>query len=118
MDLLHAPLAIAAGETVTLRVTFNADCGKLTGKVRGAMPARVALLLSGTPEEPGDVLLGSTNVSGEYAFFGLLPGTYMAWAWTEKDERSGRIGSLAEMRAQAQTVKLAAGHLPAARLGK
>jgi hypothetical protein len=123
MDLLRAPLAIAVGETVTLRVTFNTDCAKLTGKVPGAMPARVALLLSGTPEEPGDVLFGSTNVSGEYAFYGLLPGTYMAWAWTEEDERRGRIGSLAEMRAQAQTVKLAAGHtayidLPAGRPGK
>jgi hypothetical protein len=109
MDLLRAPLLIAAGATATVRVTLDTDCAKVAGKVRGATPARVALLLSGTPEEPGDVLVDSTNESGEYAFFGLLPGPYMAWAWTEEDERSGRIGSLAEMRAQAQIIKLAAG---------
>jgi hypothetical protein len=41
----------------------------------------VLLLISGSPENPGDLYTTFADESGEYSITGLYPARYMLWAW-------------------------------------
>jgi hypothetical protein len=100
------------GETTTAHLKFDNHCAVIRGVVKSATKpvpdARVAILISGTPQDPGDVLVASAGENGEFSFTGMTPGAYWLWAWTEDDEVSGRIDSLAVIASQGRFVRVPA----------
>jgi hypothetical protein len=113
INLLTQPLTLMAGQSVTLRAKFQKTCAVVSGQVKsGANPApgaRVAILISGSPQDPGDVLVYSADERGEFKFTGLAAGSYWLWAWRQDDEESGYIDSLGEVAGQGLMVHLAVG---------
>jgi hypothetical protein len=113
VDLLTEALTIQAGGTATVHVRFEKTCGSIRGHVKSrgtAVPvARIAILLSGSPQDPGDVLVATADEFGEYNLTGLASGSYRMWAWARDDEENGRIGSLEEIVSQARVVVLREG---------
>ena len=71
--------------------------------------ARLAILVSGSPKNPGDVFVDPTDDDGKYIITGLAAGDYRLWAWKQEDEESGRIGSLGEIARQGHRVRLKRG---------
>jgi hypothetical protein len=112
INLLMQPLPLTAGETTTAHLKFDTHCATIRGGVKSAAKtvpdARVAILISGTPQDPGDVLVASAGDNGEFSFTGMTPGVYWLWAWTEEDELSGRVDSLAVNVSQGRFVRVSA----------
>jgi len=117
-DVLDSPFTVGAGADVRLDVNVSRDCGGIQLRaVSNGEPvpsAKVVLLLSGTPKDPGDLIEDYTNDQGEYTFTGLTPGRYLLWTWSV-DEAGAYLGpaSLAEVQQRATAVEVKAGE-PAA----
>jgi hypothetical protein len=93
-DVLHGPATVLAGMAARLEIVLTTQCGSVT--VHGATNDQAAsfasylLLLSGTPQEPGDALMGTLDVHGD-ATIGQLPaGRYRLWTWM--NDAGGYIG--------------------------
>lgn len=84
-DVLRAPATILPGMTARLDVVWSTQCGSV--RVHGAVNDRAAsfaswlLLVSGTPQEPGDALIGTLDADGEATIERLPPGRYRLWTW-------------------------------------
>jgi hypothetical protein len=66
LDAKDHAIQLSAGVQYTLDVTFTSDCGTIEGKVVDAaskvvLKSRQLILLSGTPEDPGDLLTNSAR---------------------------------------------------------
>jgi len=113
-EVRGAPLAIAAGAAVHVDVTVSKSCGGVRARAvrdgAAVAGAKMVLLLSGTPKEPGELKQDFTNDEGELSFTGLTPGRYLLWAWPV--EGKGAItgpASLAAVERQATAVEVKAG---------
>jgi len=114
IDALAQALAIAPGTKQTLEVTITNKCGEIDGLAidRTGKPvpdARALILISGTPEDPGDTMLVNAADDGTFTYKGLTPGTYYLWTWTENDEWQGELENLGTLRAQQTVVQIKAG---------
>jgi hypothetical protein len=68
-DVLRGPITVLPGMTARLEIVWSTQCGSV--RVHGAINDQAAsfatylLLLSGTPQEPGDALIGTLDVHGD-----------------------------------------------------
>jgi hypothetical protein len=112
VDLLTQPLQLSAGETATVHLKLDRNCAAISGRVtfraKAVPDARVAILISGSPQDPGDVFVAAAGDQGEFKFTGMHPGGYWLWAWTQEDETSGRLESLSDIASQGRFVRLTA----------
>jgi len=113
-EVRGAPLTIAAGASLRVDATVSRNCGSIRSRaVRDGEPvpgAKMVLLLSGTAQDPGDLIEDFANDEGELSFSGLTPGHYLPWAWAV--EGKGVItgpGSLAAVERQATAVEVKEG---------
>jgi hypothetical protein len=71
--------------TARLDVELGRHCGNIDiHTMAGGIAAPFAdylLLLSGTPQEPGGVIEGSSDAQGHASIGVLPPGRYLLWAW-------------------------------------
>jgi hypothetical protein len=113
VDLLKQPLTFKTGQAIVVHVRFEKPCASIHGRITAggvAVPrARLAILVSGSPKNPGDVFVDPTDDDGKYIITGLAAGDYRLWAWKQEDEESGRIGSLGEIARQGHRVRLKRG---------
>ncbi len=111
-DVLNSPVVVTDSPK-TLDVTFTAQCGNVNGSVvadgKPVPFARNLILLSGTPDNPGDFFLESATEDGKFSYTGLPPGTYSMWAWTEDEERKGLLHDLTEIASRATKVEIKVG---------
>ena len=113
-ELHGAPFDVAGGAAMRLDVNVSRNCGGIQAHaVRDgeAVPgAKVVLLRSGTPKDPGDLTEDFANDEGGYSFSGLAPGHYLLWAWamTGKGAITGPA-SLAAVEQQATSIEVKAG---------
>jgi protocatechuate 3,4-dioxygenase beta subunit len=114
-DIRGAPFELAAGAALHFEVALSNRCGGIRIRATrddAAVPgAKVVLLLSGTPKEPGNMMQDFANDEGEVTFSGLAPGRYLLWAWAVQG--TGAItgpASLAAVEAQATAVDVTAGN--------
>lgn len=93
-DVLHGPTTVLPGMTARLEIVWSTQCGFV--RVHGATNGQAAsfatylLLLSGTPKEPGDALIGTLDVDGDAIISQLPPGRYRLWTWM--NDADGYIG--------------------------
>ena len=113
-DVFRQPIHISSGMRERLVLSVSSACGKIEGRVvDGVRPvprARVVILLSGSPEDPGFCPINYTGDNGEFEISGIAPGRYLLWAW--KDDGSGTVpgpASLAALEPLATVVDLTAG---------
>jgi hypothetical protein len=107
-EALNHAIQITPGLRANLDLTFTADCGEIKGTVldssgKPVPRGRHLILMTGTPDDPGDLFLDSADDHGEFSYSGLPPGKYVMWAWPEADEWDGVLASLRDLAAQ-QTV--------------
>jgi hypothetical protein len=113
-DALDHALEIAPGTKDTLEVTFTDRCGeiRLTAIDNAGKPvprARTAILLTGTPDDPGDLMLENVGEDGTTSWNGLRPGRYSLWAWRAADEWDGAVDDLAALKAWRTDIEIRAG---------
>jgi hypothetical protein len=113
-EIRGARFDISGGAALRLDVTVSKNCGAIRARpVRenAAVPgAKVVLLFSGTPKDPGQIIEDFANDEGEFLFAGLPPGRYLLWAWAVAG--NGAIAgpaSLAAAEQRATTVDVTAG---------
>jgi len=111
VDANDRPIDITPGMNATLDVTFTDQCGEINGTVvdsdgKPVPKARNLILLTGTPDEPGDLFLTSAEADGTFFYNGLKPGTYYLWAWNESDEWNGSVPDLSEIKARKTAVEI------------
>jgi hypothetical protein len=72
--------------------------------------AKVVLLASGTPSDPGELREVTADDEGGFLFSGLTPGRYLLWGWA-LDGKGAMVGpsSLAAVEQQATVVDVTAG---------
>jgi len=93
-DVLRGPITLLPGMTARLEIVWSTLCGSV--RVHGAMNdqatsfATYLLLLSGTPQEPGDALIGTLDVHGDATIGQLPPGRYRLWTWM--NDANGYVG--------------------------
>ncbi len=113
-EMRGAAFDVAAGAALHIDVAVSHSCG--SARVRAmrddaAVPrAKVVLLRSGTPRDPGDVSEDYTDDEGEFTFSDLPPGRYLIWAWAV--EGQGAIAgpsSLGAVEQKATVVEVKAG---------
>ena len=84
---------LKGGKDHTMSIRLSEDCGSLTGQVqleeKTVLNTRIVALLSGSPQEPGDLLTFFTGSDGKFTITGMAPGSYQFAAWRE----DGRAGS-------------------------
>jgi hypothetical protein len=119
-DVLHNPLQVIPGASFRLDVTLSSPCAQIRGRAlfedKPAPLARVAILLRGTPEAPGEIFATQADENGSFSDVVLSPGRYFLWAW--QADAPGPA-SLADVEALATPVVLARGqkvHLGTIRL--
>jgi hypothetical protein len=93
-DVLHGPITVLPGMTAHLEIVWTSQCGSVrvhgTTNDQAASYATYLLLLSGTPQEPGDALIGTLDAHGDAAIAQLAPGRYRLWTWMNDED--GYIG--------------------------
>jgi hypothetical protein len=105
---------VAADQALHLDVGVSKNCGSVEMRaVRDGEPvanAKVVMLLSGTPQDPGYIKEDLANDEGGYSLSGLAPGRYLLWAWavTGKGAMAGPA-SLAAVEKQATVVEVREG---------
>ncbi|HUB83946.1 MAG TPA: carboxypeptidase-like regulatory domain-containing protein [Bryobacteraceae bacterium] len=113
-ELRGDALSVAGSAAMHIEVALTRTCGKV--RVRAvrdgqAIPgAKVVLLVSGTPDDPGDLKEELTDDEGGFTFSGLSPGHYLVWAWAV--EGAGAMAgpaSLAAVAPKATAVDVTAG---------
>ena len=106
--------SVAGGAALHFDVALGQTCGAV--RVRAvrdgqAIPgAKVVLLTSGTPDEPGDLTEEFADDEGGFTFTGLRPGHYLVWAWAVQG--TGAMSgpdSLAAVAQKATAVDITAG---------
>jgi hypothetical protein len=113
-DALEHAVDIAPGMKETLDLTFSANCGEFraTAVDQAGKPvpkAWILILASGTPEDPGDMDLIAADDDGTMLYYGLTPGKYSLWAWTDADDWSGAVEDLAAMKTRQTVIEIGAG---------
>jgi hypothetical protein len=85
-ELLHGSLTVTPAMTARIDVTFSHHCGVIKGRViskgKPVPDAKVLLLLSGSAEEPGDMVTSFTSERGDFSLPALPFGRYQLWAWS------------------------------------
>jgi len=114
VDALESDLEIPSGSKQTLEVTATDRCGALKVKVineagKPAPGSRILLLLTGTPDDPGDVSYEFAEADGSFEYLGLRPGQYSLWSWDESDEWNGAVEDLSSMAKWRTVVTVKAG---------
>jgi hypothetical protein len=113
-EMRGAPFDLAAGAALHFNVAVSHNCGSI--RIRAlrdgeAVPgAKVVLLVSGTPKDPGALREDFSDDEGEFSFAGLAPGRYLVWAWAV--EGKGAMtgpASLAAVEQQATVVDVTPG---------
>jgi len=113
-EALYHALEIAPGMRETLDVSITRDCGDVRAAAvdRAGKPvprARLLILVSGTPDDPGDFDVEGAGDDGIISFNGFTPGKYSLWAWSDSDDWNGAIDDLAALKARQTVVEIAAG---------
>ena len=113
-DVRLAPFQLAAAAALHIDVTVSKNCGAIELRaVRDDAPvpdAKVVLLVSGTPRDPGELKEDFVDDEGAYSFSGLAPGRYLLWSWAVSG-KGAIVGpaSLAAVEQQATVVEVKAG---------
>jgi len=110
-DVRAHGVQVTPGMQANLDITFSAECGDIKGAVVDSsgnpVPhARHLILLTGTPEDPGDLFQDSADENGGISYFGLLPGKYLMWAWSDQDEWDGVLDDLSQLAPQQTVVEV------------
>jgi hypothetical protein len=113
-DALDHALDIVPSMKDPLEVTFSNQCGDIRATIVNStgdpVPhGRLLILLSGTPDDPGDLDLITADDDGRMLYNGLTPGKYTLWAWTEVEEWNGAVDDLTALKDRQTTVEVAAG---------
>ena len=89
-DVTRRKITVLPGMTTSLVLGLSASCGAIEGRVtmlgKPAGGAKIMLMLSGTPSDPGDCFTLTTDPDGTFAFFNLPPGLYKIWSWQEDEQ--------------------------------
>jgi hypothetical protein len=67
--------------------------------------ARTPILLTGTPEDPGDSYIETADEQGRFSYEGMTPGSYKVWAWREADEWDGDLATPRELAPRATVIE-------------
>ena len=85
-DVLHRRLSLSSGANMRLDLTLSQHCAGIEGKIISPLDSfpvtRLVVLLSGTPEEPGDPW-ADIFTEAEFSVSLLPAGSYWIWAWAE-----------------------------------
>ncbi len=107
-SVLRKRFHIEGGKEQIITISLTKKCGSFTGRVvRDGRPvprARVVALLSGTPQEPNDLLSLLVDSDGDFNVSGLTPGIYQFAAWQEDGAEAHIPFSLADADFIAATV--------------
>jgi hypothetical protein len=91
-EVLHGQLAVTPGMNAQLHVTVSKRCGTIAGRVvvnqKPVPDAKLLLLSSGTPKDPGDVFTSFADERGEFSLSELPFGRYRLWAWSVDEAKS------------------------------
>ncbi len=114
VDAKDHAVVIAPGTKETLEISFTDQCGEIRGTVideagKPVPKARNLILMSGTPEDPGDLFVATTGEDGSFFYNGLIPGAYSMWAWDEDDEWNGALEGLEALKSKQTVVRVRAG---------
>ena len=120
-EALYHPLEIAPGMKETLDVTITHACGDIRamavdGAGKPVPKARMLILMSGTPDDPGDYDLEPAGEDGAVSYIGMTPGKYPIWAWSDADDWNGAIDDLASLKARQTVVEVGPGQKADARV--
>jgi len=120
-DALYHALEIAPGMRETLEVSISRDCGEIRAMAidpagKPVPQARMLILLSGKPDDPGDLLLAMAGEDGIMNYSGLTPGRYPLWAWSDSDDSIGAVADLGALKARQTVVEIGAGEKADARV--
>jgi len=113
-EMRGAVFSVAAGAALHFDVAVSQNCGAIQVRaVRDgeAVPnAKVVLLVTGTPIDPGELKEVTTDDEGGFSFSGLTPGRYLVWGWA-MEGKGAMIGpsSLAAVEGHATVVDVTAG---------
>jgi hypothetical protein len=113
-EALYHAVEIAPGMKETLDVTITHACGDIRatavdGAGKPVPKARMLILMSGTPDDPGDYDLELTGEDGAVSYIGMTPGKYPIWAWSDADDWNGAIDDLGSLKARQTVVEVGAG---------
>jgi hypothetical protein len=93
-DVLRGPITVLPGMAARLEIVWSTQCGSVrvhsATNDQAASFATYLLLLSGTPQEPGDALIGTLDVHGDATIGQLPPGRYRLWTWI--NDADGYVG--------------------------
>lgn len=111
--LLRDRLTLSLGDAGALEVVLSTQCAKIEGKVlipagSGLYPF-LAMMMSGTPQSPGNVLNILLGEDGSFSVEQLPPGRYYLWAWSQNDPGFPGPASLADVADQATVVEVGRG---------
>jgi len=113
-DILREQTDVGSGSSARLDVKLTKQCGTIniqtTSEGQSVPFANFLLLLSGTPQSPGGVIVGSSDAQGRASIGPLTPGKYLIWAWSSNS--NGYIGpELADVAGLATEVAATAGQI-------
>jgi hypothetical protein len=113
-DALYHALEIAPGMRETLELSISRDCGEIRAMAidqagKPVPEARMLILMSGTPDDPGDLLVAMAGEDGIMSYSGLTPGRYSFWAWSDSDDWNGAVADLGALKARQTVVEIGAG---------
>ena len=91
-EVLHGQLVVTPGMHAQLHVTVSKRCGTIAGRVvanqKPVPDAKLLLLCSGTPKDPGDVFTYFADERGGFSLTELPFGRYQLWAWSVDEAKS------------------------------
>lgn len=111
-DILREQINLGSGSSTRLDLKLSKQCGTInvqTASEGHSLPfTNFLLLLSGTPQNPGGVMAGTSDAQGRVSIGPLTPGKYLLWVWSSNGD--GYIGpELADAAGVATEVAAAAG---------
>jgi len=107
---LRSAIDVAPGSDQSLDITFSDKCASFEGHITDsngkAVPrAQSMILLTGTPDDPGDACMEEADDEGRIFYEGITPGSYSLWAWKEDEEWDGDLRTLKELAPLATRVE-------------
>ncbi len=120
-EALYHALEIAPGMKETLEVSITRECGDVRAMAidqagKPVPKARMLILMSGSPDDPGDFDLEPAGEDGIMSYSGLTPGKYSLWAWSDSDDWNGAVDDLGALKARQTVVEVVAGEKADARV--